>query len=65
MEYKTPIAEETKDSEVSYKIVDICFSPGEDVFLAHRADGTLYLFGQEDPQIRMEFEKQPAGISKV
>ena len=49
MEYKTPIAEETKDSEVSYKIVDICFSPGEDVFLAHRADGTLYLFGQEDP----------------
>ena len=67
MEYNTPALEESKakENQNQAKITDICFSPGEDVFLVLRADGNLYLFGQEEPQIRMEFEQQNAQISKV
>ena len=53
------------ENDFSRKVLDICFSPGEDVFLVHQADGRVRLFGQEEPQPRMEFEKQQAGISKV
>ena len=47
MEYDTPQLEEskTKENEYKNKILDVCFSPGEDVFLVLRADGNLYLFG--------------------
>ena len=47
MEYETPELEESKAKENQHqvKIIDICFSPGEDVFLVLRADGNLYLFG--------------------
>ena len=47
MEYETPQLEEskTKENEYKNKIIDVCFSPGEDVFLVLRADGGLYLFG--------------------
>ena len=50
MIYETPQPEEVKlnsqkISENQIRIVDVCFSPGEDVFLALRADGNLYLFG--------------------
>ena len=50
MEYHIPDTEELKEEGVGgRRVIDICFSPGEDVFLVHRADGKLCLFGQEEP----------------
>ena len=37
------------ENDPGRKVLDICFSPGEDVFLVHRADGRIRLFGQEEP----------------
>ena len=50
MIYETPKPEEaklvsSKITENQIRVVDVCFSPGEDVFLVLRADGNLYLFG--------------------
>ena len=60
------VYKEGEDSSKNFtrKVLDICFSPGEDVFLVHQANGKVRLFGQEEPQIRMEFEQQ-AGMSRV
>ena len=51
MIYETPKTEEEKSATSKLninnqiRVVDVCFSPGEDVFLVLRADGNLYLFG--------------------
>ena len=54
MEYDACVSNSTADAaqgenDYSRKVLDICFSPGEDVFLVHQADGRIRLFGQEEP----------------
>lgn len=37
-------------------VVDLAWSPGEDVFLALFKEGNLYLYSQQEPIPKMEFE---------
>ena len=45
MKYIVPGSEDADEEDLRHKVIDICFSPGEDVFIVHTADGRLYLYG--------------------
>lgn len=49
----------------SASVKDIVHSPGEDVFLVVRNDGTIYLFGTQENEIKMEFAPPQGGVSQV
>lgn len=46
-------------------VKDIVYSPGEDVFLVIRADGSIYLFGAQEKEIKMTFAPTQGGVSRA
>ena len=44
---------------------EIVYSPGEEVFLAVRSDGNIFLFSMQDQIAKMKFEKPQGGVSRI
>ena len=51
--------------ETTEHLIDAEWNPGEDVFITLSNQGKIYLYAIDEAPIKMEFERQTGGISKV